>query len=71
VVERWITWSEDQRWSPSAYVKGSETGWYDGGNRNVKQHPDKAAAVADFIHRMAAWLAIKRVLVRDEPPVGS
>jgi hypothetical protein len=62
LVGRWLTWSADQRWTPSAYVRGSETGWYDTGYRNVIRHTDEAEAVADFIHRMSAWLAARRVV---------
>src|SRR5690242_16319075 len=29
LTELWTTWSADQRWTPSAYVEGNETGWYD------------------------------------------
>jgi hypothetical protein len=62
----WATWSADQRWIPTAYVEGQETGWYDSGNQHVRDHPDEADAVADFIHRMAAWSARREVIVVEE-----
>ena len=58
----WLTWSADQRWTPSAYVSGTETGWYDSCPQHVTVHPDEAAAVADFIHRMGAWLARREII---------
>ena len=57
LVDQWDLWSGDQRRTPSAYVEGPETGWYDSGRRHVRVHSDRAGAVADFIRRMAAWLA--------------
>jgi hypothetical protein len=57
LIERWEAWSSDQRWTPSVYVEGTEVGWFEGERRNVRSHPDRAAAVADFIERLAAWLA--------------
>lgn len=65
LIEQWNTWSEDQRWTPSAAVRGLTTGWVSSGGRSehVRLHADGAAAVADFIHRMAAWLARREVLV--------
>jgi hypothetical protein len=57
LVALWAAWSRDQRWTPSAYMEGNEVGWYDGARRNLKAHPDSASAAADFIHRLAAWLA--------------
>src|SRR5215218_779170 len=57
LVDQWQRWSADQRWTPSAFVQGAETGWYDGGYRGLSEHPDEAAAVADFIQRMADWQA--------------
>lgn len=62
LIARWATWSGDQRWTPSAYLEGNEAGWFDGVRRNVKVHPDAASAAADFIHRLAAWLARREVL---------
>jgi hypothetical protein len=62
LVALWATWSSDQRWTPSAYLEGNEVGWYDGARRNLKVHPDAANAAADFIHRLAAWLARGEVL---------
>lgn len=67
LVDPWVAWSEDQRWTPSAYVRGTETGWYDDGYRAVANHPDEAAAVADFIHRLASWLAARHVVVPTKP----
>jgi hypothetical protein len=65
LIDSWATYSADQRWAPSAYVDGSETGWYDAGYRHVRVHSDAAAAVADFIHRLAAWLARREVIDVD------
>ena len=62
LVEQWETWSNDQRWTPSAYVDGIEAGWFDGHRRHVRIHSDRCAAVADFIHRLTAWLARREVL---------
>jgi hypothetical protein len=53
----WTIWSEDQRWTPSAYVAGVEAGWFDGARQHVRHHDDEAAAVADFIRRIARWLS--------------
>jgi hypothetical protein len=61
LVDRWATYSGNQRWTPAAYVNGTEAGWYDAGRRDVALHPDEAAAVADFIHRTAAYLDANRV----------
>jgi hypothetical protein len=65
LIERWETWSADQRWTPSAYVEETVTGWFDGARRHVRVHPDRAAAVADFILRMAAWLSRRVVVTVD------
>jgi hypothetical protein len=62
LVALWATWSGDQRWTPCAYLEGNEVGWYDGARRNLKVHPDTASAAADFIHRLAAWLARREML---------
>jgi hypothetical protein len=62
LVALWATWSGDQRWTPSAYLDGNEVGWYDGARRNLRVHPDGASAAADFIHRLAAWLARREIL---------
>ncbi|WP_327640496.1 hypothetical protein OHB24_19550 [Kribbella sp. NBC_00482] len=54
LVDAWEVWAEDQRWTPTAYFHGTETGWYDGAQRrHVRHHPDRAVAAADFIHRLA------------------
>jgi hypothetical protein len=66
LVGQWQVWSADQRWTPSAYVEGVETGWYDAGCQHMRTHPDPAAAVGDFIHRMATWLARREVLYTDQ-----
>ncbi|WP_151081433.1 hypothetical protein [Nocardioides cynanchi] len=68
LVDKWNMWSGDQRWTPSAAVDGVNTAWILVGGTPVHQrvHEDAAAAVADFIHRMAAWLARREVLVFDE-----
>ena len=65
LVDRWDLWSGDQRWTPSAYVEGTETGWYDAGRRHVRVHADRAGAVADFIRRTTAWLARAEVTAVD------
>lgn len=61
LIEARVLWCGDQRWSPSAYMDGTETGWFDAESeprrQQVRQHPDEAAAVSDFIHRMVASLA--------------
>ncbi|SRR6266446_4816418 len=62
LIELWENWSADQRWTPSAYVEDTKAGWFDGERRYVRVHPDRGAAVADFIHRMAAWLSRREVL---------
>lgn len=62
LTDLWVTWSADQRWTPSAYVEGTKTGWYDSGDQHVRSHSDEADAVADFVHRMAAWLARRHVV---------
>lgn|SRR5262249_55950482 len=64
LIDRWNIWSGDQRWTPSAAVDGVETAWVVSGGRSehVRVHPDGAAAVADFIHRVAAWLARREVI---------
>ncbi|HEY7325759.1 MAG TPA: hypothetical protein VH520_13135 [Streptosporangiaceae bacterium] len=41
------------------------TGWFDAARRYTWVHPDRAAAVADFIHRIAAWLSRRTVLTVD------
>jgi hypothetical protein len=65
LIELWVTWSADQCWTPSAYVEGTEAGWFDGQRWHVRVHSDGAAAVADLIHRMAAWLSRREVLKAD------
>jgi hypothetical protein len=65
LIELWETWSVDQRWTPSVYVVGTEVGWFDGVRRHVRIHPDRGAAVADFIQRLAAWLSRREVLEVD------
>lgn len=66
LTDLWATWSADQRWTPSAYVKGVETGWYDSGYQHVRVHLDEAGTVADFVHRMAAWLARREVIAVEK-----
>lgn len=66
LTEQWTLWSGDQRWTPSARVDGVVTTWVTAGGareEHLRGHIDEAAAVADFIHRMAAWLARGEVLV--------
>jgi len=65
LVDAWSLWSADQRWSPSAYVEGSETGWFDDARVHVQVHADQASAVANFIRRMAAWMARRAVVTND------
>ena len=62
LTDLWATWSADQRWTPGAYVEGTKTGWYDSERQHVRIHPDAADAVADFVHRMAAWSARREVI---------
>jgi hypothetical protein len=62
LIQLWATFSADQRHTPSAYVEGTEVGWFDGVPRNVRIHPDQGAAVADFIRRLAAWWSRREVL---------
>lgn len=57
LVDAWTVWSGEQRWSPGAYVEGVEVGWFDGSRQHVRRHADQAAAVADFIRRIARWLS--------------
>ncbi len=66
LIDLWETWSADQRWTPSAYVEGKETGWNDSGRQLLRVHPDEADAVADFVHRLAAWLARREVIAVGE-----
>jgi hypothetical protein len=67
LIDLWDLWSGDQRWSPSAYVEGVETGWFDRRKRrHARVHPDRAAAVADFIHRLAARLVRREVIEVDQ-----
>jgi hypothetical protein len=65
LVAMWPTWSSDQRWTPSAFLRGNEVGWFDGACRNLTEHADAASAAADFIRRLAAWLARGEVLEVD------
>jgi hypothetical protein len=65
LVERWAAWGADQRWTPSAYIEGREVGWFDSERQHVRIHPTESDAVADFIHRMAAWLARRVVVAGD------
>jgi hypothetical protein len=68
LIDQWNMWSGDQRWTPSAAVDGVETAWVlpGGVQDHLRVHTDGAAAVADFIHRMAAWLARREVLIVAE-----
>lgn len=66
LTHQWATWSADQRWTPSAYVEGTETGWYDAGYQHVRVHSNEAEAVANFIHRISAWLSRREVLAFGE-----
>jgi len=62
LVDLWATWSVDQRSTPSAHLEGTEVGWFDGACRYVRVHPDQASAAADFVHRLAAWLARREIV---------
>jgi hypothetical protein len=62
LIELWDLWSGDQRSMPSVYIEGTEVGWFDGERRHVEVHPDRAGAVADFVHRLSAWLSRRAVL---------
>lgn len=68
LIDQWNIWSGDQRWTPSAAVDGVRTAWVTSGgvSERLRVHPDGAAAVADFIRRMAAWLARREVLAVEE-----
>ena len=60
LIEQWRGWSADQRWTPAACIDGTTTGWVPAGGgqmEQVREHVDDAAAVADLIHRTAAWSA--------------
>jgi hypothetical protein len=63
LVDQWTTWSGDQRWTPSAYISETVAGWYDSADKHRRRHRDQAGATADFIHRMAVWLAERRVII--------
>jgi hypothetical protein len=43
-------------------MEGTEVGWFDGVRTRVRIHHDRAAAAADFIQRLAAWLSRREVL---------
>lgn len=62
LIELWEAWSGDQRCTTSVYVAGTEVGWFDGVRTNIRIHPDRGGAVADFIQRLAAWLSRQEVL---------
>lgn len=65
LIGQWAAWSGDQRWTPSAGVDGVTTYWVPAGggtSERVRIHPDSAAAVADFIHRLAAGSLAGRYL---------
>lgn len=69
LINQWDVWCGDQRWTPSAGVDGVETYWVPAGggrSEHLRVHSDRGAAVADFIHRVAAWLARREVLVVEE-----
>ena len=56
LLDLWITYSEDQRSSPAAYVlRSGEVGLFNKGKAwDVRQHSDLADACADFIYRTAS-----------------
>jgi hypothetical protein len=62
LIEAWQTFSYDQRGTPSPCFDGLETAFYDEGPRNVRVHPDRGAACADFIHRLSAWVLERRIV---------
>lgn len=62
IIDAWQQYSYDKRSSPSPYLDGREVGFYDGGRRHVTQHPNAAAACADFVAREAAWVIERRVV---------
>jgi hypothetical protein len=68
LIDQWNAWSGDQRWTPSATVEGVQTAWVTprGKSERLRVHSDGATAVADFIHRMAVWLARREVLAVEE-----
>lgn len=63
----WASWSEDQRWTPSAYFTGATSGWVTDGGTILfgRQHRDEAAAAANLIRRLAAWMCRRSVLYSD------
>jgi hypothetical protein len=63
LIGLWENWSADQGWTHSAYTEDTVTGWFDRVRQYVRVHPDRPAALAAFIHRMAAWLS-RRALLR-------
>lgn len=69
LIEDWYAWCGDQRWTPSAGVEGVTTYWVPargGMSEHVRVHADSGAAVADFIHRLAAWLGRREVIVIED-----
>jgi len=68
LIDQWNMWSGDQRWNPQRSRRrcydrlGACRGW----GEHLRVHSDGAAAVADFIHRLAAWLARREVLAVEE-----
>lgn len=61
----WQAYSDDQRGTPSSYLRGLEVGFADIEERKlvrraVVRHRDQAAACADFIRREAAWVLDRR-----------
>jgi hypothetical protein len=57
LIELCEGWSAHPCWTPGAYVEGTEVGWLDRKGRYVWVHPDRRAAVADFIDRLAVAAA--------------
>jgi hypothetical protein len=62
LVALWQGWSWDKRWTPSPYLDGLEVGHYDGGKRNVRNHPTAARACADFVLTEVRWIVERRVV---------
>jgi hypothetical protein len=67
LIQSWQQYSWGIRGTPNHYMEGVEVGFYDAGNQDVMQHPDKRSACADFICRTAAWVLERRRLRADVP----
>lgn len=56
LVEAWQTYSYDQRATPNPWFEDVRVGFFDVSRGDVRVHPDRASACADFIHRLSAWV---------------